>query len=286
MREQQDPTRMFPAERANATAHASPELQLPLFARAGERESRLSGATLLDAVYESRREDLRVYLALARLASGPVLELGAGAGRLLSPLLGNGVDAYGLERDGEALELGRERLRELGGARFERRLLAGDMTSFRLEPRFSLIIVACNTLSLLLEDAELDAALRGAADHLVDGGALVFDVSRAEGHPWYRSPHTWRGEEEALWVAGIAATTVESGVYDPASRRCTIHREFLLADGRRARTRIETRQRSIAELAERLLVAGLEPATPLDESGQPVSEPSTLAFFRASKRPS
>ncbi len=259
-------------------------LQLPLFSDsrpAGAVRAPLTRAALYDAVYEARRDDLRVYLGLAALARGPVLELGAGTGRLLAPLLAKGVDAVGLERDPDALLVGGYKLAALGGVRFSRRLIAGDMTAFRLEQRFSLIIVACNTLSLLVEEAELQAMLAHVRQHLQPDGALVFDVSHVEGHSWHRAPYTWQGPEEGVWVAGVAASTRETGTYDPGTRRCNVTRDFELADGRRARSQTQTHQRSLEHLCQSLRSAGLEPGLPIDELGGPLTPDSTLAFVRS-----
>lgn len=257
-------------------------LQIPLFAEAGTLPaSALTRAALYDAVYEGRRADLRVYLGLATAWRGSVLELGAGTGRLLAPLLAKGIDAVGIERDPDALLVGRRRLDALGGAAFSRRLIEGDMTSLSLSRRFSLIIIACNTLSLLIEPAALAAALDGVRRHLAPKGALVFDVSRVEGHVWHRPPYGWRGEPEAVWVGGVAATTVESGSYDPDTRRCTVTREFELADGRRAEARTESHQRSLDQLLTSLRAAGLEPTSMIDEGGGPLSDASTLVFVRS-----
>lgn len=259
-------------------------LQVPLFTEGGAGRapaSPITRAALYDAVYEGRRADLRVYVELATACRGPVLELGAGTGRLLAPLLAKGIDALGIERDLDALLVGRRRLEALGGVAFSRRLIEGDMTSLSLSRRFSLIVVACNTLSSLLEPAALGAALGGVRRHLAPDGALVFDVSRVEGHVWHRPPYTWRGEAEGVWVAGVAASTVESGSYDPRSRRCTVTREFELADGRRASARTESHQRSLDELLDSLRAAGLEPTFSSDESGGPLSEASTRVFVKS-----
>jgi SAM-dependent methyltransferase len=259
-------------------------LQLPLFSEAGvhtQSGAPLNRTALYDAVYEGRRADLGVYMGLAVASAGPVLELGAGTGRLLAPLLAKGIDATGIECDTDALDVGRRRLGGLGGSRFSRRLIEGDMTRFDLEQRFSLIIMACNTLSLLVEEAELDAALGCVRQHLQPDGAFVFDVSRVEGHSWHRPPYTWQSPAEGVWVLGVAASTVESGSYDPGTRMCQVTRDFQLADGRQARAQTASRQRSLEHLLASVRAAGLSPATPLDESGLPISPSSTLAFVRS-----
>jgi SAM-dependent methyltransferase len=237
---------------------------------------------LFDAVYGERVADVGVYLGLARALPGPVLELGAGSGRLLGPLLADQLDAYGIELDSEMLAGGRRRLYGLGGARLRRRLLRGDMRDFALGRLFSLVVVAGNTLSLLLRDDDLRATLACVRQHLKPEGTLAFDVARVEGHGWYREPFEWLSPGEAVKVGSVPATFVERGSFDPESRLCRVKRDFRLSDGRRSTLTSVTRQREIPSLIEHLVQAGFDCPPPLDERGAPVSAGSCLAFFRAS----
>ncbi len=242
----------------------------------------LSPAALYDAIYESRGADVAVYLGLALPCPGPALELGAGSGRLLSPLLTKGIDAYGLESDPEMLLAGHRRLLSVGGDRWRRRLLEGDMRDFSLPQKFSLILLACNTASLLLEDEELLSALRCAQRHLSAEGSIALDISLVEGHTWFHPPYDWQGQTQAVWVDGVAATTTEYGDFDPETRLCRVRREFVLVDGRRAETLTVTRQRSMPQLRTLLEQAGLGlVGEPVDEAGRALGPTSTLAFLRA-----
>jgi SAM-dependent methyltransferase len=263
---------------------AFPQLELPMLSAgwvADEPPGVMTRAALYAAVHERRREDLAVYLALAAAAAGPVLELGAGSGRLLAPLLARGVDARGLECDAEAIDAGRRRLRALGVSDAHERLLAGDMRAFDLQRRFAAIFVAANTLSLLLEEADVEATFAAVERHLAPGGAFVFDVSRVEGYAWFRPPYRFRGEPEGVWVAGLAATCVESGVYEPETRRCNVTRAFTTSDGKRAALHTLTHQRSIEHWLTSLRRAGLEPSEPIDERGGAMRPESTLVFVQS-----
>ena len=259
-----------------------PQLELPSLSSgwAGdEPEGVVTRAALYSAVYESRRADLAVYLGLAAAAPGPVLELGAGSGRLLAPLLAKGIDAYGLECDAESVAASRRRLEALGVP--SERSLSGDMRDFDLGRRFASIFVVANTVSLLLEQADVDAMLSCVRRHLAPDGAFVFDVSRVEGFAWYAPPYVWRGEPEGVWVAGKAATSVERGSYDPVTRRCSVTREFELQDGRSAALHTLTHQRSIEDWIASLSRAGFEVARPIDERGGDIEPTSTLVFLRS-----
>lgn len=248
-------------------------------------ESSPSEASLYDAIYESRGADVAVYLALALPSPGPVLELGAGTGRLLVPLLSRGIDAWGLELAPDMLMAGHRRLATIGAEEQCGRLLKGDMRTFCLRERFSLIVVACNTISLMLEDADLLATFRSARSHLEPNGVLAFDLSVVEGHSWFRKPYTWTGQTEAVWVDGVAAVTTETGRLDPESRLCTVQRDFELVDGRQAQTQTTTRQRSVPNVLKLLDAAGLAPVGDLiDEQGKPYGEDSTVVYVRAMAR--
>lgn len=247
-------------------------------------------AALYDAIYEPRDADISVYSRLALASTGAVLELGAGTGRLLAPLLTQGVDAWGLEVDPDMLEAGRARLQRVGGAPLAARLLQGDMRDFDMlggkgSKSFALVIVACNTLSCLIEPPELAGALSCVHRHLSERGELAFDVSLVEGCSWFQKSHSWTGPTEAVWISGQPGTSAEMGQYDPGTRICELTRQFKLIDGSVAQTRTLSRQRSLEQLSAALDEAGLVPLTPaIDEHGRPASNESTRAFFRCGKR--
>ena len=53
------------------------------------------------AEWETSQNDVPFYLAEARIAAGPLLELGCGTGRLLIPLLSTGFEVSGLDASGD-----------------------------------------------------------------------------------------------------------------------------------------------------------------------------------------
>jgi 2-polyprenyl-3-methyl-5-hydroxy-6-metoxy-1,4-benzoquinol methylase len=60
-----------------------------------------------DAFNQPYQDDLKFYLAEARKARGPVLELACGTGRLTIPLRKKGVDITGLDLAAPMLEVAR-----------------------------------------------------------------------------------------------------------------------------------------------------------------------------------
>jgi SAM-dependent methyltransferase len=121
--------------------------------------------------------DLDLYLALADRTGGPVLELAVGSGRLAVPLARAGHDVVGVDIDPAMLARADAAWRAgRRGRRGSLRLIEADMLTLRLEERFSLAVLALNTL-LSLDSAERqERALCSLAAHLRPGGLAVVDV--------------------------------------------------------------------------------------------------------------
>jgi SAM-dependent methyltransferase len=109
---------------------------------------------------------------LAELAGeGPVLELGVGTGRLSIPLAERGLAVHGLDASWEMLEGLRARP---GGERIVP--VHGDFTDARLNERFSLVVLAVNTIFALPSPEAQIECFRTAAHHLRPDGAFVVEA--------------------------------------------------------------------------------------------------------------
>lgn len=123
-------------------------------------------------------EDLPFWRAAAARLGSPVLDLGCATGRVAIPLARDGAEVWALDRSPAMLaELGRRLQREPPEVRARVRPLAGDLRSPRPGRRFPLVIVAMNTLQVLIEPADRRACLRAIREHLEPGGELMFDVA-------------------------------------------------------------------------------------------------------------
>lgn len=114
------------------------------------------------------RADLGLWLQLAAAAGGPVLEIGAGTGRVAVELARAGHAVTALDRDEELLAALRRRA---GGLPVQ--TVCADARAFSLRCRFSLCVVAMQTIQLFGGRQGRLAFLRCAAEHLADGGRLA-----------------------------------------------------------------------------------------------------------------
>jgi SAM-dependent methyltransferase len=126
-------------------------------------------ADLYDLEYD-HDYDLPFWLALAEREDGPVVEWGAGTGRLAAPLAGIGSDVTAVEVSENMVEKGREK-----GDAVE--WIRGDMRYVKLGRRYGLAVCAFNSFLCLSSVDDALAFLRNARDHLEPDGLLGIEVS-------------------------------------------------------------------------------------------------------------
>ena len=126
-------------------------------------------ADLYDLEY-SHDYDVPFWLALAKREGGPIVEWGAGTGRIAVPLAGAGFDVTGVEVSERMVERGREKSRAV-------EWVLGDMSSAKLGRRYGLAVCAFNSFLCLPSVDDALAFLRNAREHLEPGGLLGIEVS-------------------------------------------------------------------------------------------------------------
>ena len=126
-------------------------------------------ADLYDLEYD-HDYDLPFWLALAGREAGPVIEWGAGTGRLSVPLADAGFDVTAVEASENMLEKGREKSDAVEWIR-------GDMRSVTLERKYGLAICAFNSFLCLLSLDDALAFLRSVWEHLEPERLLGIEVS-------------------------------------------------------------------------------------------------------------
>jgi SAM-dependent methyltransferase len=101
------------------------------------------------------------------------LELGCGTGRVLLELAQAGHHVVGIDRDSAMLDYVRSKANSVGSLSIE--LLAAEISDFRLQMLFPLVIIPSNTFSYLEAGAALQS-LDTIRRHLADQGLLVLDL--------------------------------------------------------------------------------------------------------------
>jgi SAM-dependent methyltransferase len=130
-----------------------------------------------DFDYDRRvRHDLAFYAACAREGGGPVLELGAGTGRVTAALARAGFDVTGVEISRAMLLRAEARRRKLGAVGERIRFVAGDMSRLALRGRFGTVVVPFRSFNHLYTVDRQLAALDGIRRRLRPGGLAVIDL--------------------------------------------------------------------------------------------------------------
>jgi len=119
-------------------------------------------------------EDLPLWRKLAAEAGGPVLEIGAGTGRVALDLAAAGFPTVALDSETALVEALRSRA---GGLPVE--AVVADARDFALGRRFALVLVPMQALQLLGGAQGRAAFMRCALDHLTAGGLLAAAVADA-----------------------------------------------------------------------------------------------------------
>lgn len=122
-------------------------------------------------------DDLDTYYQLARATGGPVLDVGAGTGRVSLYLSQRGVDVTGIDESAVMLERARTKVGMPRKMRGRLELVQADVRRLDLgDRRYPLAIVALNTFAHFLTAADQFAALISVRRHLEPDGLLVMDL--------------------------------------------------------------------------------------------------------------
>jgi SAM-dependent methyltransferase len=118
------------------------------------------------------RRDLALWLGLAGERGGPVLDVGAGTGRVTLALARAGHEVVALDRDPDLLAELERRARGLPVT-----TVAADARDFELGSRFPLMLVPMQTVQLLGGPDGRAAFLARARRHLTPGGLLAIAIA-------------------------------------------------------------------------------------------------------------
>jgi SAM-dependent methyltransferase len=224
------------------------------------------------------RRDVPFWRNLARQATGPVLELGCGTGRISLPLGRAGVRLIGVDRSERMLARARTRTKRAGLSntisliRGDIRFLPfGQGTSLRSLAEapsgakaggggFAMVMAPYGILQSLLRERDLAATLEEVHRVLEPAGTfgieLVADLPSWKEYTKRVSLKGWRGRR-----GGAHLTLLETVRQDPARHLTIFDQEFIEKRGRTGRSHrfsLTFRTISVPEMVRRLEKTGFE----------------------------
>jgi SAM-dependent methyltransferase len=191
----------------------------------------------------SYAQDMELWRELADEHGDPVLDIGAGTGRITLDLARRGHRVTALDRDPELLdELARR------AAALDVHTVLADAREFALAERFPLIIVPMQTIQLLGGERGRLRFLRRARGHLTPGGRIAVaitetlelfstddgmaipipDVRELDGVVYLSQPTAVREEPDGFVLERLRETVGSAG--ERTSEQDLIHLDRLTAD--------------------------------------------------------
>jgi SAM-dependent methyltransferase len=234
------------------------------------------------------RRDVPFWRTVALGASGPVLELGCGTGRIALPLGRAGVELVGVDRSAPMLARARRRVAR-AGLNGHIRLIRGDIRHLPFAAAtFSAVLAPYGVLQSLLRERHLTMTLAAVHRVLEDGGTfgleLVADLPAWEEYRRRVSLRGWRRRP-----GGARVTLVETVRQDRARRLTIFDQEFTEGRGRQRRRRrfaLAFRTLSVPQMVRRLERAGFRLTALLGDYRGGPWDPRADVWVILAKKPS
>lgn len=134
-------------------------------------------AALYEATFKKRKHDVAYFVQLAQGSGGPVLEYGAGAGRVTLALARGGIDVVAVDPSRPMLERLQAKLARMPQTVRQRvTVVRGDMRKATGLGKFPLVLATFNVVGHLETFEDMRDFLACARSHLARSGELCFDV--------------------------------------------------------------------------------------------------------------
>jgi SAM-dependent methyltransferase len=236
----------------------------------------------LDAVWHDLEcgaytEDLALWRGLAAHTGGPLLDVGAGTGRVTLELAADGVEVVALDSCAPLLAALARR-----GEGLPVTTTVADARDFRLDRRFSLIIVPMQTLQLLGGPSGRGAFLRCARAHLRSGGLLA--AALADAMDSFDVEHALPPPPQARMILGVLYSSQLLRVVED-NGRAAIHRcREVISAGERSETQevvVHLDRVSAEQVVAEARAVGFIPQAPLHIEETEEYLGSTVVVLRA-----
>jgi SAM-dependent methyltransferase len=225
-----------------------------------------------------RTEDIEFYRGIARTANGPLLEAGCGSGRILLPLLQEGIAIFGFDPSSVMLEVLGRRASEIA---VQANVWQGDFGS--ILGKYSAILSPFNSVMHLLKQEEQIDAFRTVHGSLDDDGVFAFDIANPLTLDIYDDEEHFSstfidqrsGNEYEIW---------QRFEHDPLTQTGKFHREFR-SKGETLGSTIDFRWTYPSEITLLLQVAGFREWEVFGDFNRgPLTEESSSQVWIARKR--
>jgi ubiquinone/menaquinone biosynthesis C-methylase UbiE len=183
------------------------------------------------ATPDAFRGDVDWYRRKAQESGGPILELGAGTGRITIPIARDGLVIHALDADRGMLARLQRKVADLPEDVQQRiTVFEGDMRAFQANGSFALVIVPFRAFLHNLTQRDQLACLRSAHRHLRPGGRLALNVF----HPSLEFMSQHAGALEGVWrwrtthalPDGGCVVRSDANRYDTVQQRVYSHHRY------------------------------------------------------------